>query len=259
MSTAGAGLRVEWVGKRDDVLRITIDRAPVNAMTLDMFADLTRTFAELHGSRRARAVVLTASGSRAFCAGADVKELSQKTVEISIERSAVTRATFEAIRQSPVPVIAAVNGAAIGGGMVIAACCDLILAAAGTTFKLPEIQVGSLGGARHILTMVPEKVVRRLALTGEAITAEKLEAMGALYGVVPADELQDAAMALATRISDFAPGIVRLMRESITIATEMPVYGGYRIEQLFTGLAAGLPESREASVAFIEKRKPSWQ
>ncbi|QHE84507.1 enoyl-CoA hydratase-related protein [Hydrogenophaga sp. BPS33] len=240
------------------VMVVTIDRPPVNPLTLAMFERMTELFAGLHKLPDVRAVVLTGAGIRVFCAGADVKELGEKTLEISMQRSAVTRATFEAIRKSPVPVIAAVNGSAIGAGLVLAACCDVVMAAQGTKFALPEVTVGTMGGARHAATLLPEKMVRFMVLTGEHMMAEDLHRIGSVHMVLPHDELMPQALAMARRMASKAPTVMRLARESITLAFEMPVYEGYRLEQLFTGLAAGLPESREAALAWAEKRKPSW-
>lgn len=240
------------------VLVVTIDRAPVNALSLAQFHRLRDVFSTVERTHpEARAIVLTGAG-RMFSAGADVKELSERTTQSQFDRSVVSRGTFDAIRRCPIPVIAAVNGPAIGAGVVVASCADIILASQAATFSLPEILVGVMGGTRHMARLVPDKVVRLLALTGRKVDAGYLERFGGIHEVLAPDALLPAAIALAGEIAGNSPMAVRLMKEAINLTEDMPLDEGYRVEQLFTTLASSMPDSREAALAFLEKRKPIW-
>lgn len=240
------------------LVTVTLDRAPVNALALDMARDLARVFQGLHDDPSVRVAILTGAGERLFCAGADVKEINQRTTQISIERSAVFRATFDAIRRAPVPVICALNGTAVGAGLVIASCCDIILAADHAEVSLPEILVGVMGGARHTARVMPDKLMRWLAFTGERLPVAELKALGQVREVMPAAALMPRTREVAARIARHSPSAVRLMKEAINLTEDMPVTEGYRIEQLFTTLASSLPDAKEASLAFLEKRDPRF-
>jgi enoyl-CoA hydratase len=204
-----------------------------------------------------RCVVLAAAG-RMFSAGADVKELSERTTETALSRSMVSRGCFDAIRRCPVPVVAAVNGHAIGAGAVVASCCDIIVASEDATFSLPEILVGVMGGTRHMARVLPEKMVRYLAMTGRRVDARTVERFGGIQAVVELGKLRDTALDLAKEIATRSPSTVRLMKEAINLTEDMPLNEGYRIEQLFTTIASSMPDSKEAALAFIEKRPPVW-
>jgi len=239
------------------VLLVTLDRPPVNAASLSMMRSLRDLFSGIGTQADVRCVVLTGAG-KLFCAGADVKELNTRTTETQIARSEVSRACFDAIRRCTVPVIAAVNGAAVGAGLVIASSCDLLIASERASFSLPEVNVGVMGGARHCARVLPDKLVRYLAFTGSRVDGRTLLAHGGVNEVVPADDLLPRALAIADDIVRKSPAAIRLMKEAINLTEDMPLNDGYRVEQLFTTLASSLDESKEASAAYLEKRDPSW-
>ena len=239
------------------VVLATIDRPPANAFTTELFAEMRDFFLSIGDDPKARCVVLTGAG-RFFSAGADVKKLNDRTTEGYIGRSAVSRACFDAIRRCAIPVVGAVNGAALGAGLVVASSCDMTVASEDAYFSLPEVNVGVMGGTRHSARILPDKLVRYLALTGRRITPHQLMAYGGLNDVVPADKLMDAAYDIADEIAQKSPMGVRLMKESINLTEDMPITEGYRIEQLYTTLASSMDESKEATQAFLEKREPRW-
>ncbi|MAT49997.1 MAG: enoyl-CoA hydratase [Porticoccaceae bacterium] len=258
MSGPQSSLLVTCPKAHPHVMVVTLDRPPANPLNLAAFRELKTTFDGLHERKDIRAVVLTGAGDRVFCAGADVKEINQRTVESSFERSVTYRGCFDAIYRSPVPVIGAINGSALGAGMVLAACCDFVIAAENARFGVPEINVGTLGGTRHAASMVPERMMRYMALTGETLGADDLHRVGSILKILPGTEVLPEAMRIADGIARKAPTMMRMMREAITLSSEMPVYEGYRLEQLFTNIAVALPESKEASDAFLEKRDPKF-
>lgn len=258
MSSTDSTLRVEMAEENPHVLVVTINRPPANPLTLAMFRELTEIFNGIQARRDVRAIVLTGSGERVFCAGADVKEINKRTVESSFDRSIIYRACFDAISRCAVPVIGALNGSALGAGMVLAACCDFVIAAEGARFGVPEINVGSMGGTRHAGSMVPESMMRYMALTGNTLSVDDLYRVGSVLKVLPVSEVLPEAINIACDIAGKAPKMMRMMREAINLSSEMPVYEGYRLEQLFTNVAVALPESKEASAAYLEKRAPNF-
>lgn len=256
--TYGGTLRVSPSLQDPHVLIVEIDRPPVNALSLALMRQLRDVFSGLAEAHSAtRCVVLTGAG-RTFSAGADVKELSERTTEGQLARSVVSRGCFDAIRRCPVPVVAAVNGAAIGAGVVVASCCDIVIASEVARFALPEVLVGVMGGARHMARLVPDKMVRYLALSGRQVDAQTLARIGGVHDVTAPDRLMPTALALAGDIARNSPTAVALMKEAINLTEDMPLTEGYRVEQLFTTLASSMPDSKEAALAFLEKRQPVW-
>ncbi|MFA7553872.1 MAG: enoyl-CoA hydratase-related protein [Spongiibacteraceae bacterium] len=254
MSDSESNIVVELPEKHPYVMVIKINRPPANPLNLAMFAELRDIFCKIETDNQIRAVVLTGEGERVFCAGADVKEINKRTVSSSYDRSVIYRACFDAIGRSPVPVIGALNGSALGAGMVLAACCDFVIAADHAKFGVPEINVGTLGGTRHAGRMVPDAMMRYMALTGNTLSAQDLHRVGSVLKVLPVAEVLAEALSIADDIASKAPKMMRMMREAINLSSEMPVYEGYRLEQLFTNVAVDLAESQEASQAFLEKR-----
>jgi enoyl-CoA hydratase len=258
MSSSEPRLLAEISTENPHVLLVTINRPPANPLTLAMFSELTDIFNQIKNRPEVRAVVLTGSGDRVFCAGADVKEINKRTVESSFDRSVIYRGCFDAIYRCPVPVVGAINGSALGAGMVLAACCDFVVAAEKARFGVPEINVGSMGGTRHAGSMVPDSMMRYMALTGNTLGADDLHRVGSVLKVLPQQQVLGEALSIAADIAKKAPKMIRMMREAISLSSEMPVYEGYRLEQLFTNVAVALPESQEASAAFMEKRDPEF-
>ncbi len=253
-----AVLTIEPAPGLPGVLIATMDNPPVNAINLSLFKLVRDFFSEIDEKHPdCCCVVLTARG-KVFCAGADVKEISERTTESQIARSVVSRGAFDAVRRCPVPVIAAVNGAAVGAGAVVASCADIIVASDRATFSLPEILVGVMGGTRHMARLLPDKMVRYLALTGRKLDAATLERFGAIQQLTTEEGLMPAALELAGELAMHSPAAARLMKEAINLTEDMPLTEGYRVEQLFTTLASSMPDSREAARAFLEKRKPIW-
>ena len=251
-------IRAEMHPDQQGVLIVTIDNPPANPLKLDMFRDLRDLFSNVRDDfMEARCIVLTGAG-KVFCAGADTRELAARTTEMQIARSEVSRACFDAIRRCAVPVIGAVNGGAVGAGVVLAASCDIVLASNNAHFSLTEVLIGALGGTRHTARLVPNKLVRYMALTGQRVSAETLARVGGILEVTTREDLMPRAQELAGQIAALSPYGVQLMKEAINLTEELPLTEGYRIEQLYTTLASNLPDAKEAAAAASEKRKPKW-
>ena len=160
------------------------------------------------------------------------------------------------ILDSGKPVVAAVNGAALGAGFVLAACCDLIFAADTAVFGMPEIDVGMGGGASFLQRILPPSKVRRMMLTGERVPAAELYRLGAVESCVPGAQLLPAALEVASAIAAKSPAAVRTIRESFLTVEGLGLREGFRVEQNYITPLSKTPEAQEARRAFLEKRKP---
>ena len=241
----------------DHIAVITMNRPPVNATGLQMRAEITQAFDAMGDRDDVRAVVFTGAG-RTFCAGADIKERTQLTGEAG-EYSALNRLTremFYSILECPKPVIAAVNGAALGAGMALALCCDILLANEDAVFGMPEIDVGLAGGVKYLQRHLSPSKARRMRLTGKRFPASEFYRLGVLEECVPADELMGAAMEIAREIAEKSPMAIRMLKESFGMVENLSLRDGYRIEQNQTKAMSKTLDAAEAQRAFVEKRKP---
>jgi enoyl-CoA hydratase len=173
-----------------------------------------------------------------------------------VRANRLTRDAFFCIVDSSKPVIAAVNGAALGAGFVLAACCDMILAADTAVFGMPEIDVGQGGGASILQRILPPSKVRRMMLTGERVPAAELYRLGAVEACLPAADLLPAAIALAGTIAAKSPAAIQRIRGSFPTVAALDMRAGFRTEQVYTTELSMSPDGAEARRAFFEKRKP---
>ena len=249
-------LRVE---KKDFIAVVTLDNPPVNALSPDW--DVQGVFDQLSQDDDVRVVVITGEGDRVFCAGADIKAAARGDRALRPERtgSREARESFNAVLECSVPVIGAINGPALGGGLAIAASCDYLIASERAVFGLPEIDVGLLGGARHAMRLFPAQVVRRMHYTAERVGAEEALRLHAVMKVVSPDELMDVAMAEAATIAAKMPIGIKLAKENLGLIENMDLRNGYRFEQTRTALLQRTEDAKEAQRAFAEKRQPVFE
>jgi enoyl-CoA hydratase len=247
---------IELEVSSDFVATVTLNRPPVNALGKEIRLELIETFDALGDREDVRAVILTGRG-KIFCAGADIKE--KQTIGDAPGAYAgvnrIIREAFYCIMECRKPVIAAVNGAALGAGFCMAACCDILFAAEHAVFGMPEIDVGLAGGFGFLRRVLPQSKVRRLLLTGERIPASELYRLGVLEACVPVEELLPAAMEVATRIAAKSPVAVGMLKESFGTVENLSLRDGYRLEQNATVALSKTADAREAQQAFVEKRK----
>jgi enoyl-CoA hydratase len=243
------------------VALLTIERPEVlNALSFDLLDDLADALAGLDADPGCRAIVLTGSGTRAFAAGADIRELATQTpISLLVEdRFAV----WERIAATRKPVIAAVRGFALGGGCELALGCDLIVAGDDAQFGQPEINLGVMpgaGGTQRLTRAIGRARAMDLVLTGRTITASEAEAMGLVSRVVPADQTLGAALELGATIAGQAPVAVLAAKEAVRLADELPLSAGLRHERrAFFALFAS-DDQGEGMAAFVEKRRPEWK
>lgn len=247
----------------DHIATITMDNPPVNAVSPAMLVELRDVFSSFAHDRDVRVAVLTAAGERAFMAGVDLRAKPVPIEELDpadlIDRGRAMREVFWAVYDCAVPVIAAVNGPAIGGGLALAAVCDIIVASERATFQAAEINVGLLGASAQLQLLVGRHKARELYFTGKPITAAQLETWGAVARVVPADELMAVANELAAELASKSPIALRLAKESMNRTEFVPLQDAYRIEQDYTARLRGFEDSDEARAAWAEKRSPVWR
>lgn len=241
---------------RDGVAEITIDCPPVNAITLVDYKAIGEAFEAADGWKDIHCMLFTAAGTRAFCAGLDLKEFLAATVEEDPSRARVVRRCFASIRNCALPTIAAVNGPALGAGTVLASVCDIRLASDRATFGMPEINVGRCGGAAHMGRHIPQGLLRRMFFTGEPIDAQEAWRVGFVQEVVAADALIETARTLSRKIAAKAPLGLRLGKQALNQIEFLPVDEGYAIEQKFSTLLMKTGDAREATRAVVEKRAP---
>jgi enoyl-CoA hydratase len=244
---------------QDGVATVTLDRPPVNAVTLDLYQRLGEIFADLGSSLDVNCAVLTGAGNRAFCAGMDLKEFLAATVEEDPYRAEIVRTSFHRIRHCQIPVIAAVNGPALGAGTVFAALCDIRIAADTATFSMPEINVGRCGGAAHVGRLIGQGALRRMYFTGQPIDAAEAHRIGLVEQVVAAADLLPTARALAGVIAAKSPLGLRMAKRSLNEVEFLPVDDGYPVEQSYSTKLLATEDAREAARAVVEKRPPVFQ
>lgn len=238
---------------------VSLQRPPVNALNREIREELLETIDSLQNRNDVRVIILTAEG-KIFCAGADIKEKAtlNATDDSQNRANRLTKDVFFSFLESSKPIIAAINGVAVGAGFVLASCCDVILAAESATFGMPEIDVGQGGGASFLQRILPLQTMRRMMLTGERVTAAELYRLGAVERCVPDAELLSVAIELATVIASKSPSAVKKIRESFLTVESLAISEGFRFEQGYISELSKSADAHEARQAFLEKRKPSY-
>lgn len=243
---------------KDRVTVVTLARPPVNALTLALYERLGEVFDSFATSLETSCVVFTGAGSRAFCAGLDLHEFVRAKPEDDAHRAAIVRRCFAAVRGCAVPVVAAVNGPALGAGCVLTSVCDVRIAARNATFALPEINVGRCGGGAHMGRHLPQGTMRRMFFTGQPIDAAEAYRLGYVDRVVDSEALMETALALAATIASKSPLGLRYGKRALNEAEFLPVEDGYAIEQGYSTKLLATEDAKEAARAAIEKRAPRF-
>jgi len=236
----------------DGVAELVIDNPPVNALSTRAWAELAREIQRLGSDEAVRVLLIRAEG-RGFQCGVDVKELARDG-SLIVDANRGCYDTFAAILDCPVPVISAVHGYCLGGGIGIAGSSDFVIASEDATFGLPEIDRGAMGAATHAMRLFGMQEARRMLLTGEPIDAAEAWRLGGLLRVVPKDGLRGAALELARKIAAKSPKAVRAAKASLNGIEPIDVKKSYRFEQGFTLELYTSPDSQESRDAFVEKR-----
>jgi len=190
--------------------------------------------------------------------GNDLNEFMTTTPENSQARMRIVREAFWAIRDCSLPVIGAVQGAALGSGAAIAASCDILVAAEGAKLGLPEVSVGMMGGVKHLSRLVPPNMVRLMFLTGDAVSMEKIEPYGGIAAIVTAEDLMPTAVKVAQRITRHSSVVLRIGKRSLNAVEYMDLKSGYEFEQGLSGELSAYEDAKEAVKSFFENRAPEY-
>ena len=240
----------------DGVRVLTMDFPPVNALPVQAWFDLAAALDEASADAATHVVVMRAEG-KGFNAGVDIKEMQHtEGFDALIGANRGCFAAFKAVYECSVPVIAAVNGFCLGGGVGLVGNADCIVASDDAYFGIPEVDRGALGAATHLARMVPPHLMRTLYFTARTITARDLVPHGSVLEVVPRAELDDAALAVAGEIAAKDTRVIRMAKEAINGIDPVDVNRSYRFEQGFTmelNLAGVSDEHRDA---FVEGGRP---
>lgn len=243
------------VAIENHVAILTLNSPPVNALTRTLNDELTMALDQISEIDDIRAVVLTGAG-KVFCAGADLKGRAENIKEPGdlVAHSRRTRECFHAIRECAKPVICAINGAALGSGLAMAASSDILICSDKASLGLPEVDVGLLGGCRHAMRLFSHSRLRRMALTGYRVSGPELLRLGIVEDCTTPEELMPAALALAATIASKSPISTRMGKHTLNVIEDMSLRDGYRYEQDMTAMIGKTDDAREAQLAFKEKR-----
>lgn len=249
---------------RDFIATVTLNRPEaMNAIDPESAAQLHEAWNEISTRKDVRVGVLTGAGERAFCTGADLKK-TMPPAESFAELHFGARVGLPPVStlQTPKPMIAAVNGFALGGGLEVAMLCDIRIAASTAVFGLPEVCIGSIpagGGTQRIVRAIGQSDAMLMLLTGERIDAQEALRIGLVSRVVPPSELLATAHAIARRIASNAPLAVAAAKRLAQVGRELPLAAGLELEQQSFGNLRDSEDRIEGRRAFAEKRAPSFQ
>jgi enoyl-CoA hydratase len=249
------------VERRGAVGIVTLNRPnALNALSAALIRDLNAAFDDLEPDEAIGAIVIAGS-ERAFAAGADIKEMAEKTYMQAYREDFITTG-WERVAQCRKPVVAAVQGVALGGGCEIAMMCDIVIAAETARFGQPEILLGVLpgaGGTQRLPRFIGKAKAMDLCLTGRMMDAAEAERAGLVARVVPADKLLDEAIGVAARIAEMSRPIAMMVKESVNRAFETTLSEGVRFERRLFHSAFATEDQKEGMAAFIAKRKPAFK
>ncbi len=252
----------------DHVAWVTLDRpAALNAIDPESHAALVQAWERYRDDANLRVAVLTGAGNKAFCAGVDLKRMGEFYQSVPAEQRVEVWNRLPGIggltRNLEVgkPVIAAVNGVCLGGGLELALACDIRLASSNATFGLPEVRwaiIPGQGGTQRLPRAVPPAVALEMILTGKPIDSARAEAIGLVNRVYPPSRLREEALTMAQSIVALPPRAVRAALMAVHRGLALPLTEGLRLEQELANPLRDSPDNREARAAFREKRPPRW-
>jgi enoyl-CoA hydratase len=247
--------------KEDDLAIVKINRPPVNALNSEVVTEIHQMFDELEKDEDVKVIILTGEG-KAFVAGADISEMVDFDPSGGAEFSKKGQAAFDKIENTAKPVIAAINGFALGGGCEIAMACDIRLAVQGAKLGQPEVNLGVIpgfAGTQRLPRLVGKGKAKELIFTGNMITAEEAQEIGLVNQVLTADELMNTAREMAKTIASKGPAAVRAAKHAINEGVNYELSKGLEIENQAFARLFETEDQKEGMKAFLEKRKPEWK
>jgi enoyl-CoA hydratase len=246
--------------KTPPLATITINRPEaLNALNSKVLAALDETLDNVNGDEEIRVVIVTGSGDKAFVAGADIAEMSEMTPLEGSNFSRLGQLVFKKVQELKKPVIAAVNGYALGGGSELALSCDFIYASENAKFGLPEVTLGifpGFGGTQRLPRLIGKGRAKELIFTGKMVSASEAYEMGMVNKVVSLDQLMDAVKEVAGKIAKNGPIAVSIAKNLVDVGDDMPLDDGCLMESRSFGMCCATEDKKEGMKAFLEKRKP---
>lgn len=244
----------------DELAVVTLNRPEaLNALSFSLLADFSRILDDV-AQTDARALLITGAGAKAFCAGADIKELTGRSLLEQKRGAALGQATFGKIEQLPMPSVAIINGYAFGGGLELALACTVRIATHNAKMGLPEIKLGLIpgyGGTQRLPRVVGEARAIEMIMTGRTIDAEEAHRIGLVQWLIEGDALEQG-VAYARKFSGYSLPVLGFAREAVARALATPLAEGLKIEADLATLAYQTRDAAEGMAAFIEKRKPKF-
>jgi enoyl-CoA hydratase len=263
MTMEGLSLETVTYEKKGGIAYVTMNRPKVlNALNKTALADLRVAFEDARDDIAVRGVIVTGTGDKSFIAGADINEVATDTPVQAEEKTRRGQALMDLIENLGKPVIAAVNGFALGGGCETALACTIRLAAENAKFGLPEVKLGIIpgyGGTQRLPRLVGKGVALQLILSGGIITAQEAYRIGLVNEVVPGDQLISRAEAILGQIGANAPLSVKYALEAVNKGVETSLWEGLLLESTFVAICTSTEDKKEGTSAFLEKRTPKFQ
>lgn len=236
----------------EGIAELVFDHPPVNAFDSRGWAAIAAEIEALGENDDVNVIIIAAEG-RGFCAGVDIKELAaDRNLIVKVNKGNYD--TFKAVHLNPKPVIVAVHGFVLGGGIGISGAADIVVASECARFGVPEVDRGAMGGGAHLQRLFPVQKVRYMYFTGEMIDAQEAYRLGAIERVVPREQLRATAREIAAKIAAKSPAMIRLAKEALNGIEDGNLEDKYRSEQGFTLEAYTTKDSQEARDAFVQKR-----
>lgn len=241
---------------------LKLNRPPVNPLNSELFAELNQVMDHLEDREDVRVLIITGSGEKAFAAGADISEMKDLDLAGITRMNRISREAFARVDNFTKPVIAAVNGLALGGGLELALCADFRIFSENARVALPEINLGIIpggGGTQRLQRLVGQAKAKELLYFGDMIGAQEALACGLANKVVPLDKLMETAMEMAAKLAEKAPVALRMIKASLHTGAGTDLHSALTIEQLSFGNIFETQDKKEGMAAFAEKRKPVFK
>jgi enoyl-CoA hydratase len=249
--------------RKEEFALLTLDRpSALNALSFEILRELQAAFDEVASWRDMRALFITGAGDKAFCAGADIKELRNRSLIDQKRGTELGQGVFAKLDRLPVPSVALINGYAFGGGLELALAATFRLATPNAVFGLPEVKLGLIpgyGGTQRLPRVVGEARALDMILTGRSVKAEEAERIGLIHQLVTEGNLWEAGLAFARRFSGYSLPILEVARRAVQRALDLPLYEGLQLEAELSTLAYRTADAEEGMAAFEEKRKPEFK
>ncbi len=251
------------VKKEEGIGWITLNRPHrLNTLTGDMVNEMHSVLDDFEADKEVKCIVITGAGDKAFSAGADVTAFQGLTPATAVEASAKGQALYSRLEKIGKPVIASLNGYALGGGLEMAIACDFRVASENAEMGQTESNLGLIpgwGGTQRLVRIIGLPKAKELIMLGNRITAEEAARIGLVTKVVPKAKLQEETVALARKLADGPPIALRLAKETINFGTQVPLDIGLKLEAQAFGIALSTKDVMEGVSAFMSKRKPEFK